>query len=182
MISKYKILEYHYKNTDESSLGCDANQWHKRCWRCGYVRALEKCHIIPKALKGNNKDPSNYVLLCNMCHQEAPNVRDPNEIFVWIRETCISSYDCFWNYRQIIQNIMMDASTHFGHGNKFNLSTRNWIFKEITKQITDYSLIPNIEKILKSINMGIYWDKYVSKEEIINFQNQQIKIKQLINK
>tara|TARA_R110000782_G_C14523538_1_gene381391 strand:+ start:42 stop:524 length:483 start_codon:yes stop_codon:yes gene_type:complete len=133
-ISKKKILEYHYKNTDECVLGCDADEWHHRCWRCGYIRNLERCHIIPKSLGGKNT-PDNYVLLCNDCHQEAPNVKDETFMFEWIENTCISTYNTFWDLRNIFQETLKECSTHFGHGNKLNKSSKEWAYNEFIKKL-----------------------------------------------
>ena len=55
-----------------------------RCWSCGSNRRnLQKCHIVPKSLGGPN-DPSNIVPLCPHCHDEAPDVKDPEVMWTWI--------------------------------------------------------------------------------------------------
>jgi hypothetical protein len=136
MISKKKILEWHYKNTDECNMGCDADEWHKRCWRCGYVRPLERCHVIPNSLDGID-EPQNYVLLCNHCHQEAPNVANKDYMMEWICNTSISSYDTFWELRNIFDEVSNDISVHFGHGNKPNRATQEWAAKEFLNRIGD---------------------------------------------
>ena len=56
---------------------------------------LQKCHIIPDSLGGLD-DPSNLVLLCNRCHREAPNVKDEEIIWKWLKAYKQSAYDCFW--------------------------------------------------------------------------------------
>lgn len=157
-ISKDKILQWHYKNTDECGLGCDADEWHHRCWRCGYIKDLERCHIIPDSLGGKNI-PSNYVLLCNACHQEAPNVNDKKFMFEWIKTTCISSYDTFWCLRDSFEEVMIETSTHFGHGHKLNNSTLDWVVNKFREKIgkNKYSLLVgknqiNFIKSLEYIN------------------------------
>lgn len=55
------------------------------CWRC-YGSRPERCHIVPDSLGGPDI-PSNYVLLCNRCHLDAPDVRDPHEMLRWISES-----------------------------------------------------------------------------------------------
>jgi hypothetical protein len=165
-MTKKQILEYHYKNTDECGMGCDADEWHHRCWRCGYIRDLEKCHIIPKSLGGNCNDPSNFVLLCNMCHQEAPNVNNNYEMWRFIEDTSIASYNCFWNYREILSKSLKKCSHHFGHGGKMNKTTKKWLADDILRQITPYA---QFDKIIKSHNMGFDWDVYVSPKEKENF-------------
>jgi len=154
MISKNKILDYHYKNTDECGMGCDADEWHKRCWRCGYERDLERCHIIPKSIGGQDI-PKNYVLLCNDCHQEAPNVNDEKFMFEWIEKTCISSYDTFWHLRDVFKQTLNECSTHFGHGHKLNQSSKEWVSNEFIKKLgkKKYCLIgKNGENFINSLN------------------------------
>ena len=145
-----QILEYHYEHTNECGLGCDADEWHHRCWRCGYVRSLERCHIIPNSLGGPD-EPSNYVLLCNDCHLENPNVKDSNEMWNWIRRTSVSTYDTFWELRNILKETVQDSTHHFGE--VMNKSTKYWILREykkrLEKQGISYTFISNIDEILR---------------------------------
>jgi hypothetical protein len=57
-----EIVQYWEVNTSECGLGVDFAEAHERCWRCGYKLPLERCHIIPASLGGEDT-PSNYVLL-----------------------------------------------------------------------------------------------------------------------
>ena len=136
MISIKKILEWHYKNTDECGMGCDADEWHHRCWRCGYIRPLERCHVVPDSLDGID-EPQNYVLLCHECHHEAPNVNDNEFMMEWIRKTSLSSYDSFWLLRESFDEVMNDISVHFGHGNKPNKATQEWAVKKFMEKVGD---------------------------------------------
>lgn len=70
----------------ESDTGVDWCDAHDRCWRCGAQRLLQKCHIVAKQFGGSGAE-SNIVPLCAECHDEAPDVTDPNEMWRWIRET-----------------------------------------------------------------------------------------------
>ncbi len=55
-----------------------------RCWCCGSSKKeLQKCHIVPKSLGGPDS-PNNLVPLCSLCHDEAPDVKDPEAIWTWI--------------------------------------------------------------------------------------------------
>jgi hypothetical protein len=92
------IVQYWEVNTSECGLGVDFAEAHERCWRCGYKLPLERCHIIPASLGGEDI-PSNYVLLCSQCHREAPNVTDPEFMWIWIRSTCLPFYDTYWHWR-----------------------------------------------------------------------------------
>lgn len=71
-----EIISYWAKHADECGLNVDWAEAENHCWRCGYERNLERCHIIPDSLGGKD-EPSNLVLLCKRCHAEDPNVADP---------------------------------------------------------------------------------------------------------
>ena len=58
-------------------------------------RNLERCHIIPRSLNGEDV-PSNFVLLCSRCHLNNPNVADPEVMWDWLRAYKVSFYDTFW--------------------------------------------------------------------------------------
>jgi len=45
---------------------------------------LEKCHIIPLALGGDDH-PSNLVLLCKECHKLNPNTDDEDLYWLWMK-------------------------------------------------------------------------------------------------
>jgi len=136
--TKKKILEYHYENTDECGMGADASEWHSHCWRCGHERDTQRCHIIPYALGGEDV-ASNYVLLCEECHQEAPNVNDKNYMMEWIKRTSISSYNCYWDVRNIIGKRIKEVSKHFGatRENTLTPSTHKWIEEKIIEDMKD---------------------------------------------
>lgn len=59
---------------------------HDECWGCWEHRPLERCHIIPHSIGGADSDPANYVLLCNRCHEDSPDVRDADEMWRWIAD------------------------------------------------------------------------------------------------
>lgn len=92
---KEKLYEYWFSKIDESELSVDALEALNRCWRCGYERKLERCHIIPRSLGGED-NPSNFVLLCKRCHSENPNVNDPEIMWDWLKAYKETLYDMFW--------------------------------------------------------------------------------------
>ena len=53
------------------------------CYACGRSGGIEVCHIIPHSLGGEYKE-ENLFLLCNTCHKESPDVRDPKYFFEWV--------------------------------------------------------------------------------------------------
>lgn len=93
--TKEEICKYWFSRIDESELSVDASEALERCWRCGSERSLERCHIIPRSLGGEDV-PSNYVLLCKRCHLENPNVDDTEIMWDWLKAYKEQYYDTFW--------------------------------------------------------------------------------------
>jgi hypothetical protein len=77
-------VDHWSKIIDDADLGCDWDDADKVCWNCGCCRSLQKCHIVPKALGGEDS-PQNTVALCAQCHDLAPDVLDEGEIWRWIK-------------------------------------------------------------------------------------------------
>lgn len=96
--SKKDIVEYWEEKIDECGLSVDWSEAKERCWRCGYEKRLQRCHIIPDSLGGKD-EPSNLVLLCERCHIDAPNVESTTFMWDWIKANGTSFYDTFWNIR-----------------------------------------------------------------------------------
>ena len=90
-----EIVDYWTGRTDESRLSVDFAEAHERCWRCGCQRQLERCHIVPDSLGGEDT-PSNFVILCKRCHLDNPNVADPEVMWDWLRAYSVPLYDTFW--------------------------------------------------------------------------------------
>ena len=49
--TKKQIVEWGMANINECGYGVDASEMSSRCWRCGYERETERCHVIPKSLE-----------------------------------------------------------------------------------------------------------------------------------
>lgn len=92
-----EIIAY-WRHVDEGGLSVDWAEAESHCWRCGYKKDLERCHIIPDSLGGKD-EPSNLVLLCKRCHAEGPNVTDPEIMWDWIRAYGVPHYETFWPIR-----------------------------------------------------------------------------------
>jgi len=130
--TKKQIAEWADSNLSELDMGADAADFLTHCWRCGHDdKPLERCHVIPDALGGEDT-PSNFRLLCNACHLEAPNVNDPKAMDEWIKATKLAGYNVFWNFRKIIDEVYDEAINHWGQ--KLNKSTENWISNRIYKR------------------------------------------------
>lgn len=52
------------------------------CWNRN--KYLQKCHITPHMLGGDDTAPSNFLLLCKNCHKESPDMIDPKYIMKWV--------------------------------------------------------------------------------------------------
>ena len=163
-----QIADYWIKNNniDETQLNFDWSETHTHCWNCGdnkyrkskKTASLERCHIIPHALKGEDK-PNNYVLLCSECHAEAPNTSEPNDMWDWIKSNYIplslygtykirkalvmfkekegySFFDKAINIKDFNNAINSEMSKIGTHGIKYNIVTYYYMLKNIIKNYT----------------------------------------------
>lgn len=155
----------------EMELSIDFSDAHERCWRCGYKKkALERCHIIPHSLGGKDT-PSNFVLLCQRCHIDNPNVSDPEIMWDWLRAYKVPWYDTFWaiegmneynriygisfydemkkreipedKFHMILKQCFVEAGVHFGHPH-FNLATLAGILRIFIKELDKTALDTSI--------------------------------------
>lgn len=160
--SQKDIVAYWTRHADECGLAVDWSEALELCWRCGYKSKLERCHIVPDALGGEDI-PSNFVLLCGRCHREAPNVNDPSFIWIWLRATCVPFYNTYWTIRgvfefeqmfgripfaginlndqqvdrakEILRTEMKNAIVHFGEG-RMNPATIACMFAAVEIRLT----------------------------------------------
>lgn len=138
--TKKQIVDWGMRYIDECGYGVDADVMDTHCWRCGYERHTERCHVIPYSLGGEDK-PSNYRLFCPDCHLEQPNVNDYDATDKWVRETNVGSYNSFWKIREIYRSIFTDVTYHFGQN--LNKSTKEWITKEFAKKLLNENIFPD---------------------------------------
>ena len=134
----------------EGDMGCDWDEADVRCWRCGYLRSCQKCHIVPKSIGGSD-EVSNLIPLCADCHDEMPNVSDPLEVWRWIKGDHGKIHDTYWTLRAQREAGLSDeqfknldasklpaifekhCSHHFGqlHGRaRLSVATLAWIMKQ----------------------------------------------------
>ena len=90
-----QIVDYWSGIVDEGDLSVDWSEAEERCWRCGSAKELTRCHIVPHSLGGDD-EPANYVMLCRQCHEEGPNVNDPEIMWDWLMAYKCTYYDTFW--------------------------------------------------------------------------------------
>lgn len=165
-MSKTWILEaisYWSERIYEGDTGVDWGDGSAKvcCWRCGCERRVQKCHIVPRSLGGPD-DVSNLIPLCAMCHDEAPNVADPNCMWEWIKDSHGGMTNLFWidkafkeadltreqtkmiernakEFIRIVSNkITSQTGIHFGQnsgGARVTLSTWVWVMRESIKEI-----------------------------------------------
>lgn len=96
--SREEIVNYWSSRVCESDLGIDWAEAHERCWRCAYESSLERCHIIPVSLGGDDI-ASNFVLLCKRCHIENPNISNKKIMWDWLKAHGVTFYDTYWIIR-----------------------------------------------------------------------------------
>lgn len=161
-----QIVDYWSQHQDECGLSVDWAEAEKLCWRCAQPRNLQRCHIIPHALDGS-EDPCNLVLLCAQCHTEAPNVADPQFMWIWLRAHAASFYGTYWinrglheyqfiygtkpfatvdNLEQLLPQVhavvkkhIQQTSTHWGQG-KPNPATIAWLLRQVEQSINNGAL------------------------------------------
>jgi len=97
---KRDIVDYWSKIKDECLLSVDWSEAETRCWRCGYQKRLQRCHIIPDSLGGKDT-PSNLVLLCERCHIDAPNIEDKDFMWDWIIANKTPFYDTYFTKKAL---------------------------------------------------------------------------------
>ena len=93
-----EIVAYWSKNKPD---GCITVYWSEaetHCWRCGTECKLQRCHIIPDSLGGQDES-SNLVLLCPQCHADGPNVADPEMMWDWLTAYKMPIPGMFWDYK-----------------------------------------------------------------------------------
>ena len=158
MASVAEIVAYWSKREDESGLAVDWAEAHKRCWACGRKkrkRNFDRCHIVPRALGGQDS-ADNLVLLCQRCHKLAPNVNDPSFMWFWLRARAVPFYDIEWivsgleeyqrlfgkspfcgpllpdpaGLKYLVKKFREQAIIHFGEGRP-NPSTLAWVIAKM---------------------------------------------------
>lgn len=163
-----QIADYWIENNNicETELNFDWSDAHTHCWNCGdnkyrkskKTASLERCHIIPNALNGQDI-PSNYVLMCKECHAQAPNVSNDKDLWNWIKSNYIpfsfygtykirkalvmfkekEGYSFFdkvkiiEDFNKVLQIEMGKISTH---GPTVNAATYYYMFKSIVNNYT----------------------------------------------
>ena len=95
--TKKEIVDHWTNVIYEGELNFDWSEAEIMCWNCGCERDTEKCHIVPHALGGKDS-PDNYVLMCNECHQMAPNCNSTSFMWDWIKSnrTSMGIYETYW--------------------------------------------------------------------------------------
>lgn len=147
-------VEYWGSRVYEGDLGCDFSEADVHCWRCGCMRACQKCHIVPQSLGGTD-DVSNLIPLCAQCHDEMPNVSDPKEVWRWIAADHGTLYDLYWatkareqagltpeqeaaiDLQKVAKLLRHHASPHFGqlYGRaRTSTATLAWVLRMAAKE------------------------------------------------
>ena len=93
-----EIVEYWTKAAVRPIINVMWEDAKTHCWRCGCRHKLQRCHIVPDSLNGEDT-PSNFVLLCQECHAEGPNVTDPGVMWDWIAAYDAPIDGSFWILR-----------------------------------------------------------------------------------
>jgi 5-methylcytosine-specific restriction endonuclease McrA len=57
--------------------------WHAAC-PDGCTHGLERAHVVPHSKGGSDTDPTNFALLCETCHHDAPSTTDAEWFWHWV--------------------------------------------------------------------------------------------------
>lgn len=141
--TKIQIANYWEDKVDECLLNFDWSEATEVCWNCGTLtHSAQKCHIIPHMLGGEDI-PSNYVLLCNECHDLAPDVIDSDAMWNWIKSNR-TVFGLYGTYK--IEKALMEFERI--HGYTF-----------VSKAILIENALDKFEELLKEDNIGIHSGK-----------------------
>lgn len=145
--SKSQIFNYWY-NSDNRPNDDNLNIiWEKgltHCWNCGSdkkngkTNRLQRCHIIPFCLGGKDT-PSNYVLLCNECHKEAPNTLNKLNMWHWIKSNKVSFSGIFpYNFNKALDKFhknygftFFEVATDYSKLKKLNLNNGTDVLNQL---------------------------------------------------
>lgn len=155
MTNKKDIVKYWVQKEGEelfNIITTDVSPY-KYCWRCACKANLQRCHIIPDSLGGEDT-PSNFLLLCSLCHNQAPNTLNPQAMFEYVYSIQPIFYNTFWvmsatkeftkkygreflsllnecNYellkKDLFQKAILDASTKTSHHSFDSLNIATWV-------------------------------------------------------
>ena len=133
----------------------------KKIWNHRETRRnLERAHIIPHSL-GGNENPDNMFLLCKECHEESPDTNNPKNFFRYIYMKRKSPNKAYKRYMMFMQDCInrnldfttcdvnkMFDNTSF-HGSKMSDYTWSMGLADTCKPLTNDErgkIISNIQK------------------------------------
>ncbi|MDQ6878311.1 MAG: hypothetical protein M3082_11615 [Candidatus Dormibacteraeota bacterium] len=123
-----------------------------KCWACGRHNKPERAHVVAHGLDGSDTDPTNYVLLCGPCHEQAPSVDDPTVMWDWIEQQQAQEMELFGALARELVKLgtpwasVAEVEAILGglkyrvcvHGGGFiSRATRKWLQDEFIRQIRD---------------------------------------------
>lgn len=158
-----EIVDYWAPRIDECDLSVDWSEAEEYCWNCGSPKDLTRCHIVARSLGGQDI-PSNYVVLCRKCHEEAPNVEDPRIMWDWLIAHKASFYKTHFVVEgrreyAFIYKRTVDEEIRFimNESNSLNEDRFQEIFKESISRSTTHwgQYTPNKATIAGTIRMAL---------------------------
>lgn len=174
--TKKQIVDWCMRNIDECGYPVDATEMNTHCFRCGYERGTERAHTVHwSTLNFDEKydSPEYYRLLCSECHEEAPNVAEPEHLEWpnhhsimdnWIIESAKKFnphfyYDVYWEVRDKVVEISSKLGTHGFNG--LNKATLEWAKKQLCDWYDEWIehriyvyLLKEIEKLKKVLDIS----------------------------
>jgi coenzyme F420-reducing hydrogenase beta subunit len=85
------------------------------CWACGATGSLERAHIVAHR-NGGSMDPTNFFLLCHICHEEQPDDATVEAQLFWLANH-EAQIDRVWRKsmawgRAIVAGAVTEAQAH----------------------------------------------------------------------
>lgn len=86
----------------------DIRELERTCWACGHFSSEHKAtraHVVARS-RGGTDDPSNYFLLCDVCHEEQPDGLSRELQEQWLK----NRDDWFKRYYELINELFEDMT------------------------------------------------------------------------
>ncbi len=135
----FKEIVLYYQNIlDEKEFNIDISDLQYRCWNCGEIKKVFRCHIVPSS-RGGKDEPSNYVLLCKKCHEQAPNSSNPEIMWDWIKSNKKNCNDMYLGnlicdeFQRVYSKNLLDEIYYRFHDKE------NELIQQFNKNIKDFS-------------------------------------------
>lgn len=129
----------------------------KKLWNDSRVRSkLNRCHIIPGALGGEDK-PENLFLMCDSCHEHSPDTTNTGSFYRWVYEQRKKMYLGELSPQYIIEAVSKELNKR-GFSDFITLVGE---MKKMNWDLKDYDINKHIDK-----HVGVHGVKFSESTKI----------------